>query len=95
MINIRIGVFETNSSSTHSIVVLTKEQYKALKSEGAYVLCNREIDNANDVKLTWDEADIESGYTHNFEYYIDPECDLEKICAFDNYLVFRAEVFEL
>lgn len=95
MINVRVNIFETNSSSIHSIVVLTKEQYKALISEGAYVLCNREIDNANDVKLTWDEADIESYHTHKFEYYIDSNCDLDKICAFDNYLVFNAEMFEI
>jgi hypothetical protein len=27
MINVRIGTFETNSSSTHSLVVMTKSQY--------------------------------------------------------------------
>ena len=27
MINIRRGLFETNSSSTHSLVVMTKKQY--------------------------------------------------------------------
>lgn len=29
MINIRAALFETNSSSTHSLVVMTKEQYRA------------------------------------------------------------------
>lgn len=27
MINVRLGIFETNSSSTHALVVMTKEQY--------------------------------------------------------------------
>lgn len=27
MINVRHGIFETNSSSTHALVVMTKEQY--------------------------------------------------------------------
>ena len=50
MIKIRANIFETNSSSIHTIVVLTNEQYKAL-SDGAYILCNRDTNNANNVKI--------------------------------------------
>lgn len=32
MKQIRVGVFETNSSSTHSITVCTKEEYEKLES---------------------------------------------------------------
>lgn len=31
MINIRCGLFETNSSSTHSVVILNKSQYEKWK----------------------------------------------------------------
>ena len=31
MINIRYGLFETNSSSTHSVVILNKSQYEKWK----------------------------------------------------------------
>lgn len=35
---VRLGVFETNSSSTHSLVVCTKEEYDKWKSGELYYL---------------------------------------------------------
>lgn len=35
---VRLGVFETNSSSTHSLVVCTKEEYEKWKSGELYYL---------------------------------------------------------
>lgn len=37
--SIRHGVFETNSSSTHSITILSEEEFKSWKN-GKYVYCN-------------------------------------------------------
>ena len=36
MINIRMGLFETNSSSTHSLVVMTKKQYNEWNNGGIF-----------------------------------------------------------
>ncbi len=44
MKQIRVGVFETNSSSTHSLTIVSKEEYEKFK-EGEYVW------NSNDGKL--------------------------------------------
>lgn len=37
MIKIRRGTFETNSSSTHSLVILTKEDWKAVESGELFI----------------------------------------------------------
>lgn len=41
-ITFRTGVFETNSSSTHSLIMLSEEEYKKLQAEELYI-------------STWDE----------------------------------------
>lgn len=50
MINIRYGTFETNSSSVHSLMIATDEEYKQLV---AGTLC---IDSYNDEYITRTEA---------------------------------------
>lgn len=50
MVNIRYGTFETNSSSVHSLMIATDEEYKQLV---AGTLC---IDSYNDTYITRTEA---------------------------------------
>ena len=49
MIQIRNGVFETNSSSSHAIIVCTDQKYKLLKSGEAFIY-------EEDIVVTFDEA---------------------------------------
>ena len=39
MIKIRYGVYETNSSSTHSITIATKDEFQRFE-DGELILCN-------------------------------------------------------
>lgn len=40
MIKIRYGVFETNSSSTHTIIMCSADEYKALKTNKMLMNCD-------------------------------------------------------
>lgn len=50
MIKIRNGVFETNSSSTHSIIICSKEEYEALEANKLF------IKKWDDELISYDEA---------------------------------------
>ena len=50
MVNIRYGTFETNSSSVHSLMIATDEEYKKLVAGELY------IDSAHDIFLTKTEV---------------------------------------
>lgn len=50
---IRMGVFETNSSSTHSMVICTKEEYEKWKN-GEYVYVSETYGLAEEDKPTTD-----------------------------------------
>ena len=49
MIQVRHGIFETNSSSSHAIVVCTDQKYKLLKAGEAFIYDGDEV-------VTFDEA---------------------------------------
>lgn len=61
MIQARFGVFETNSSSTHSMIICTEEEYQKLKDNELY------LDEWSDKVITRDDALMraskDSGYT--------------------------------
>lgn len=70
MINIRCNVFETNSSSTHCLVILTKDQYKRLQQlrNGGYI---KFVDNGStyifpsQVSLFDEDSAFECAKAHN------------------------------
>lgn len=72
MISIRRNVFETNSSSTHSICICTEEDYKKWK-EGEklwYYWSNKLVDISEvpeKERYTWDYRSYE--YEGNLEWY--------------------------
>lgn len=41
--NIRIGCFETNSSSTHSLILCSEEEYEKLKKGELLITCDDEL----------------------------------------------------
>jgi len=59
MINIRYNIFETNSSSTHALVVMTKAQYHDWQDDKFLVLCNDRLQTPDEVEIKTREEVIE------------------------------------
>lgn len=61
MFNIRLGLFETNSSSVHSLVIMTKSQYNKLRNtEDLYFSYNYDdVTKPEDIKIKTKEEIIE------------------------------------
>lgn len=57
MLNIRFGAFETNSSSVHSLIMCSAEEYEKLEDGELYV------DSWNDEVITASEAANKVGYS--------------------------------
>jgi len=57
MLNIRFGAFETNSSSVHSLIMCSAEEYKKLEHGELYV------DSWKDKVITANEAAKRVGYS--------------------------------
>ena len=53
-VQIRQGVFETNSSSTHSLAIISKKHSDALDSGDVYITTDFEILTKEQVELEWD-----------------------------------------
>lgn len=76
MLQIRHGVFETNSSSTHSITLCKKSEYDAWKRGEVYLNNNtwwpKDLENGDKKFLTKEEAMkliTDSGYHENTDLY--------------------------
>ena len=71
MIQIRQGVFETNSSSTHALAICTQEEWDKLKS-GEYLVNEwdiTELISKDDPKSINDPDDFNSRYSTYDELY--------------------------
>ena len=71
MIQIRQGVFETNSSSTHALAICTQEEWDNLKS-GEYLVNEWDINNIiskDDPKAINDPDDWDTQYVTYDELY--------------------------
>lgn len=67
MISIRKGVFETNSSSTHSIIICSKEDYEALEAGKLFIrLWSEEL-------ITYEDAIKE------LREYVDDDCKIDEL----------------
>ena len=64
MINIRLNIFETNSSSTHSLVVMTKAQYKKWSQDDHnFIHCVKEhFIKPEDIKKIYTFDEIKQKY---------------------------------
>ena len=101
MFKIRQGVFETNSSSTHSLILCSKDEYKKLKQEELF------IDAWDNSLITLEEAknrymadakkyniDCPDIYNVSKEEAIDLLNDYDVARTFDNYSSNYFERFE-
>lgn len=59
MINIRYNIFETNSSSTHALIVMTKAQYNRWQDDNFLVLCNDRLQTPEEIEIKTREEVIE------------------------------------
>lgn len=55
MIQTRIGVFETNSSSSHSFILCSDEEYKKLNSEELYIWEGEDLVTFEEAKALYRE----------------------------------------
>ena len=80
MIQIRQGVFETNSSSTHALSICTQEEWNKLQS-GEYLVNEWSIDqiiDANDPKAINDPDNWKENYITYGELYDTSEYEFFK-----------------
>lgn len=59
MINIRYNIFETNSSSTHALVIMTKAQYNRWQDDNFLFLFNERLQTPEDIIIKTREEVIE------------------------------------
>ena len=59
MINIRKSIFETNSSSTHALVIMTKAQHRAWQDDNFLVLTNEKLTTPENVVIATKEEVID------------------------------------
>ena len=71
MIQIRKNVFETNSSSTHSLVICSKEEWEALKNNELFI--DVFAAKKNETKLVPESTLIETAKEEYMERDYDPE----------------------
>lgn len=86
MIQIRKKVFETNSSSTHSLVICTEDEFNKFKSgECVWEEIRGKIMDPNDPEAKWVKRYEDWGdYLETFcEYFTSPSGD--KMVAFGEY----------
>ena len=69
-VQVRQGVFETNSSSTHSLSIISKEQFDLLEKGEVYINGDRlEIYTKEEVDRRWEEYQKEDHYYHDREEF--------------------------
>lgn len=59
MINIRYNIFETNSSSTHALVVMTKAQYNNWQDNNFLTLKNERLVTPDEVEIKTKEEVVD------------------------------------
>lgn len=87
-ITFRTGVFETNSSSTHSLIILSEEEYKKLEAKELYISWNDKLVTREEVleeakKAGYDDID---SYNEDYDEYktLDKYFDSEYLETFQD-----------
>ena len=93
MFNIRKAIFETNSSSTHSFIIISKTDLAKVKSGGIYCFKTRENLDEYDIL----NAEPESWIYSNYDYYVRNEDLVTRLGSFENgeKLIYSAEAQEI
>jgi hypothetical protein len=87
MKSIRIGVFETNSSSTHSLTICSKAEFEAWrKGDVLFSIDSEKFMTMEEIKAEWEEDTANSkekgySYSETIEEYIEKN----RIVTADNY----------
>ena len=77
MIKVRYGLFETNSSSTHSLIIATDKEYKQLLDGELFVGCNNNFLTREEVIDSLLKSATEYNYSNDMlellkeDFYID------------------------
>lgn len=90
MKQIRIGTFETNSSSTHTLAIVSKEQFDKFKSGGLY------MDLYSDEKF-YTKEDVSKVFAKEIADYHDGNVDNyieSNLVDYDGYQNTELETFE-
>jgi len=94
MKNVRIGIFETNSSSTHSLTIVSKEDFEEFKTGKTFynkyndeLMSKEEYEKAVE-KIKTDNPDLDED---ELQEYLDDEglCNYDEYCNMDNYETFE------
>lgn len=64
---IRFGVFETNSSSVHSLTIVSKEEFEKFKNDELRMSWRRNLIPSTDEEF--DEADTFDSYGEDYEWF--------------------------
>ena len=95
MINIRHGIFETNSSSTHSLVVMTKAQYTEWHNDMYLKLRNEKLTTPEEVEILTKDELIENLRLSNVDnmdkYQFEREIGYYGYIPADNYSSIEGE----
>ena len=87
MKSIRIGVFETNSSSTHSLTICSKAEYEAWKNgDVLFSIVSKKFMTMDEVKAEW-EKDTENSRKKGYSYSetIEEYIEENRIVTADSY----------
>ena len=77
MIKVRYGVFETNSSSTHSLIIATDEQYKQLLDEELFISWNNNFITREEVIDSLLKSAIKYDYSNDMLKLLKEEFDID------------------
>jgi hypothetical protein len=105
MINIRCGLFETNSSSTHSLIIMTKGQYEKVRNtEDLYFSCNYDdVTKPEDIVFKTkqeiiDKYDINSDYIDDviagYDFYTLDTLDDALIAEVDDLVIISSYSYD-
>lgn len=91
MKTIRTGVFETNSSSTHSITIMMKSDFEKWKESGLYYFAKELLTKEEAIermkqggyKIDWSDPEIVEDYLRDFARTYEQWADQEYLETFE------------
>lgn len=66
---IRFGVFETNSSSVHSLTIVSKEEFERFKNDELRMTWRGKLIDSSDEEFESEDTEKYDGYGEDHEYF--------------------------
>ena len=66
---IRFGVFETNSSSVHSLTIVSKEEYEKFKNDELRMSWKSKLIDSSDPEFDGDDTMTYESYGEDYEWF--------------------------